>query len=44
MKPYFLAIPAAVELYLLIHRGWRPTLARSDPVGDPRRGAPAISC
>ena len=26
MKPYFLAIPAAVEVYLLIHRGWRATL------------------
>ena len=25
MKPYYLAIPAAVELYLLIRRGWRPT-------------------
>ena len=30
MKPYYLAIPAAVELYLLIRRGWRPTLA--DPI------------
>ncbi|MBS0223485.1 MAG: hypothetical protein JSR91_22375 [Proteobacteria bacterium] len=26
LKPYFLAIPAAVELYLLIRRGWRATL------------------
>ena len=25
MKPYYLAIPAAVELYLLVRRGWRPT-------------------
>jgi hypothetical protein len=29
LKPYFLAIPASVELYLLIRRGWRATL------GDP---------
>lgn len=27
LKPYFLVIPAAVELYLLIRRGWRTTLA-----------------
>ena len=26
MKPYYLAIPAAVELYLLFRRGWRATL------------------
>ena len=32
MKPYYLAIPAAVELFLLIRRGWRTTLQRSDPV------------
>ena len=30
MKPYYLAIPAAVELYLLIRRGWRTTF--SDPI------------
>ncbi len=30
LKPYFLAIPAAVELYLLVHRRWRTTLA--DPI------------
>lgn len=30
MKPYFLAIPTAVELYLLIHRRWRATFA--DPI------------
>lgn len=30
MKPYYLAIPAAVELYLLLRRGWRPTFA--DPI------------
>ncbi len=30
LKPYFLAVPAAVELYLLIRRGWRPTLL--DPI------------
>ena len=30
MKPHYLAIPAAVELYLLIRRGWRATL--SDPI------------
>jgi hypothetical protein len=30
LKPYFLAIPAAVELYLLIRRGWRTALA--DPI------------
>jgi hypothetical protein len=27
LKPYFLAMPAAVELYLLLRRGWRATLA-----------------
>jgi hypothetical protein len=26
MKPHYLAIPAAIELYLLIRRGWRTTL------------------
>jgi len=26
MKPHYLAIPAAVEFYLLFHRGWRPTI------------------
>jgi hypothetical protein len=26
LKPYFLAVPAAVELYLLIHRGWKSSL------------------
>ncbi|MBS0517986.1 MAG: hypothetical protein JSR90_04800 [Proteobacteria bacterium] len=26
LKPYFLAIPAAVELHLLLRRGWRTTL------------------
>ena len=30
MKPHYLAIPAALELYLLIRRGWRTTL--SDPI------------
>jgi hypothetical protein len=30
MKPYYLAIPAAVELYLLFRRGWRATL--TDPI------------
>lgn len=30
MKPYYLAIPAAVELFLLVRRGWRPTL--TDPI------------
>ncbi len=30
LKPYFLAIPAAVELYLLFRRGWRSTL--TDPM------------
>lgn len=30
MKPYFLAIPAAVEIYLLTRRGWRKTF--SDPI------------
>lgn len=30
MKPYFLAIPLAVELYLLIRRGLRPTF--TDPI------------
>ena len=30
MKPYFLAIPAVVELYLLLRRGWRSTF--SDPL------------
>jgi hypothetical protein len=29
-KPHFLAIPAAVEAYLLLHRGWQRTLR--DPV------------
>ena len=38
MKPHYLAIPAAVELYLLIRRGWRDDAHRSHPVGDrPRR-------
>jgi hypothetical protein len=27
MKPHYLAIPAVLELYLLIRRGWRPTLS-----------------
>ena len=27
MKPHYLAIPAAVELYLLVRRGWRATSA-----------------
>jgi hypothetical protein len=27
MKPHYLAIPAAVELYLLFRRGWRATIA-----------------
>jgi hypothetical protein len=27
LKPYFLGMPAAVELYLLLRRGWRTTLA-----------------
>ena len=31
LKPYFLAIPAAVELYLLIRRGWRPTFRDEIP-------------
>ena len=44
MKPYYLAIPAAVELYLLIRRGWRHDLQRSDPVGDLRRRRWRISC
>ena len=30
MKPHYLAIPAAVELYLLIRRGWRAEVA--DPI------------
>ena len=30
MKPYYLAIPAAVELFLLTRRGWRATF--SDPI------------
>jgi hypothetical protein len=30
MKPHYLAIPAAVELYLLIRRGWRAALF--DPI------------
>jgi hypothetical protein len=30
LKPYFLAIPALVELYLLVSRGWRSSLR--DPV------------
>jgi len=30
MKPHYLAIPAAVELYLLFRRGWRATLL--DPI------------
>lgn len=30
MKPHFLAIPAAVELYLLTRRGWRTTF--TDPI------------
>ncbi len=30
MKPHYLAIPAALELYLLIRRGWRATL--TDPI------------
>lgn len=30
MKPYYLAIPAAVELFLLVRRGWRTTL--TDPI------------
>ena len=30
MKPHYLAIPAAVELYLLLRRGWRATLF--DPI------------
>ncbi len=30
MKPHFLAIPAAVEIYLLTRRGWRVTF--SDPI------------
>jgi hypothetical protein len=31
LKPYFLAIPAAVELYLLIRRGWRTTFRDEIP-------------
>jgi hypothetical protein len=27
MKPYYLAIPAAVELFLLMRRGWRATFS-----------------
>ena len=34
MKPYYLAIPAAVELFLLIRRGWRTTFTDPDPVVD----------
>ncbi len=30
MKPHYLAIPACVELYLLVRRGWRTTFA--DPI------------
>jgi len=30
MKPYYLAMPAAVELYLLVRRGWRTTF--TDPI------------
>lgn len=30
MKPHYLAIPAALELYLLFRRGWRATLV--DPI------------
>lgn len=30
LKPYYLAIPAAVELYLLVRRGWRTTF--TDPI------------
>jgi len=30
LKPHFLAIPATLELYLLVRRGWRPTLI--DPI------------
>jgi hypothetical protein len=30
LKPYYLVIPAAVELYLLLRRGWRATLF--DPI------------
>jgi hypothetical protein len=30
LKPYFLVIPALVELYLLLVRGWRPSMR--DPV------------
>ena len=30
MKPHYLAIPAAVELYLLIRRGWRTAFV--DPI------------
>jgi hypothetical protein len=30
LKPYFLAIPIAVELFLLVRRGWRMTL--HDPI------------
>ena len=31
MKPHYLAIPAAVELYLLVRRGWRTTLTDAIP-------------
>jgi hypothetical protein len=31
LKPYFLAIPAAVELYLLVRRGWRTTFRDEIP-------------
>lgn len=30
VKPYYLAVPAAVEVYLLFRRGWRPTF--TDPI------------
>jgi len=30
VKPYYMAIPATVELYLLVRRGWRTTLR--DPI------------
>lgn len=30
LKPYYLAIPAAVEFYLLVRRGWRTTFV--DPI------------
>ena len=37
MKPHYLAIPAAVELYLLIRRGWR-----TDASPIPSRGRSAL--